>query len=227
MPTDIGIIMRPTDVSTDRFRWPRRVFFCVASVAFLLCMVGFARSYSTWDAATFHCMRLIPGSRGDARSVQSQHFSLCSKNGGLIFEIYTGEPWKLESNEVLEPVRDLTFESEAPSPPGRWKIGEPQNVFYESITEWRTHWAGLYSWGSLAYTIRVIEVPYAVFAGALLLLGMIAAWRSNVWRRRIGRTRANQCLTCGYDLRALPKAAPCPECGSLAGESKSCPERSR
>jgi hypothetical protein len=59
------------------------------------------------------------------------------------------------------------------------------------------------------------RVPHGFVLLALLAPPVIAI-RRRARRRR--RTRAGQCLTCGYDLRATPGR--CPECGS-AGASPS------
>lgn len=59
---------------------------------------------------------------------------------------------------------------------------------------------------------------YAAAWGGLLFLPGAARRRL---RRRLGR-----CTACGYDARALPEGAPCPECGSPSPSGSSRPRRS-
>ena len=57
-------------------------------------------------------------------------------------------------------------------------------------------------------------VPWAAVAAAVALL-----WRR--WSRLRGRSAANLCLRCGYDLRASPSR--CPECGDAVGKPAPAP----
>lgn len=59
-------------------------------------------------------------------------------------------------------------------------------------------------------------------AAGLALIGLaLAPWASFLrWReqRRLARVRANQCIRCGYDLRAIVEGR-CPECGHQQPQS--------
>jgi hypothetical protein len=45
------------------------------------------------------------------------------------------------------------------------------------------------------------------------LMATATAWRLDTLARR--RARIGLCPTCNYDLRGLPAASPCPECGAV------------
>ena len=76
-------------------------------------------------------------------------------------------------------------------------------------------WAG----GSSQYAAggprsRVLQVMLPHWL--LFLLGFpLPAMAYARWQRTRGRRRRGECLACGYDRRATPAAAPCPECGTL------------
>lgn len=59
------------------------------------------------------------------------------------------------------------------------------------------------------YPVRQLLLPtWAIALTALL----VPLWPITAWRRRVKRLQSNQCLVCGYDLRASPTR--CPECGT-------------
>jgi predicted RNA-binding Zn-ribbon protein involved in translation (DUF1610 family) len=65
---------------------------------------------------------------------------------------------------------------------------------------------------SAIMAFRTIVVPYWMVA---LLTGVLPALRLARWQRRRARRARNQCLSCGYDLRASTHR--CPECGTPVG----------
>jgi hypothetical protein len=60
-----------------------------------------------------------------------------------------------------------------------------------------------------AICFRTIVFPYWLLA---ILTAVLPTFRLIAWRRRRKRIGRNQCVTCGYDLRASTDR--CPECGT-------------
>ncbi len=73
---------------------------------------------------------------------------------------------------------------------------------------------------SVALAGREISIPYLpVWPGLLVNLALYTglAWlglKIPGWLRATIRSRRGQCIRCAYDLRDLPAAQPCPECGA-------------
>jgi hypothetical protein len=105
----------------------------------------------------------------------------------------------------------------------RWETGIPSGSQRESgLVEQRrvVHWLGItLSHGDVPdddtgaqYAFIFAEMPHGVLTA---LCAAVPAGRLVLGARRRRRTpRANNCPTCGYDLRATPDR--CPECGTAA-----------
>ncbi|HYE62043.1 MAG TPA: hypothetical protein VD997_08600 [Phycisphaerales bacterium] len=77
-----------------------------------------------------------------------------------------------------------------------------------------------YDMGMAAYTEHLGRVvPTSVIWPGMLgniaayTLLLLAPWHAAAWWRTRRAARLNRCPACGYDLRATPANAPCPECG--------------
>jgi len=67
------------------------------------------------------------------------------------------------------------------------------------------------------YSFDGCHVPYWFLSLLFACGGLPLLLRLRAQRRRSRRLRANQCLSCGYDLRAT--SGRCPECGQLINSS--------
>jgi hypothetical protein len=63
------------------------------------------------------------------------------------------------------------------------------------------------------YSFDGCHIPYWFLLLLFACAGLPLVLRLRAQRRRSRRLRANQCLSCGYDLRAT--TGRCPECGQL------------
>ena len=65
--------------------------------------------------------------------------------------------------------------------------------------------------------LMMFDIGYWVVGCTFLLFGILSsvAWFTRcTMRRRAGRVYPYRCKRCGYSLRGLPSARPCPECGT-------------
>jgi len=70
------------------------------------------------------------------------------------------------------------------------------------------------------YGVAYLAIPIWAIVLAILIPAALL-WRGDM--RRVIRRRRGQCLGCGYDRRATPAGAVCPECGEPVHAALSAP----